>query len=121
MTTAVCFALTEDDAPGYGHQSNEFEESLEAALEQYPSAPDRDNPAAWEYVQLIPLDSWRGSWYMGNDGTQAWRHRKTGLTIPDYCRQTNGCPEIWNRANMEGRKQLTIAPHSPALDYLVIH
>ena len=98
---------------GYGDWS--LEPSLKAALDNFPESPERDNLEAWEYVQIVPMKSHK-RYTIGNDGAQAWRHKETGYTVPDYCRQSGGCPEIWSRTR---RKQLHIASNSPVWDYIV--
>lgn len=72
--------------------------------------------ADYDYIQIVPLTSYR-RFFLGNDGAQAFRHKATGWTIPDYCRQEGGCPEIWNRMN---RKQVDLSVNSPVWSYLVV-
>jgi hypothetical protein len=71
----------------------------------------------YDYVQVVPLSSWHKFW-QGNDGSQGWRYKKTGWTIPDYCRQRNGCPEVWTKSNY---RQLDIAEDSPIFKFLSLH
>ena len=61
----------------------------------------------WDFVLVTPLISVQSYW-AGNDGMQAWRHRKTGYTIPDHCRQTGGCPEVWSMWDVKGKKERII-------------
>lgn len=73
----------------------------------------------WDFVLVIPWISVRSYW-AGNDGMQAWRHRRTGYTIPDHCRQTGGCPEIWNASEVKGKKELEISNLSEVEEYVVL-
>jgi len=70
--------------------------------------PEVTNYDHWDFVLVIPWISVRSYW-SGNDGMQAWRNRRTGQVIPDHCRQTGGCPEIWNAADVKGKKELAVA------------
>ncbi|MCA9912405.1 MAG: hypothetical protein KC496_03615 [Anaerolineae bacterium] len=79
-------------------------------------APDPNDLSKWQYVTIIPMKSYRSS-YCGNDGAQGYRHRETGYTIPDLCRQHGGQPEVWSQGR---RRQLTIAPDSPILDGYIL-
>lgn len=85
-----------------------FEASMEAFADQAPST----DPEDYDYVQVVPIRSYR-AWRCGNDGAQGFRHRETGWTIPDHCRQSGGCPEMWHRSR---RWQREIASNSPILD-----
>lgn len=87
-----------------------FEKSIEAFADQAPSL----DPTDYDYVQIIPLDRYKG-YYCGNGGAQGFRHKITGWTFPDWCRQTGGCPEMWYTTK---RRQLTISEDSPVWDYL---
>ena len=109
-----CYRLDTGDGFPMGYHLWELGPSFRAAIRAFPEAPSRDNPNAWEYVQVVPLTSWH-AYDCGNDGAQGWRHRATGYAIPDYCRQTGGCPEVWTHTT---RRQLTILEDSPILRYL---
>lgn len=61
----------------------------------------------WDYVLVVPLSSVKQFW-CGNDGMQAWRHRRTGYVVPDRCRQEGGCPEMWNTSEVKGKRELEI-------------
>jgi len=91
-----------------------FEMSIEAFTDEAPSIDPKD----YDYVQLIPIQSYR-RWRFSNDGSQGFRHRATGWTIPDHCRQHKGCPEMWYKSK---RRQLDIATDSPILrGYIFSH
>lgn len=109
------YRLDYGDGHNMGYHTWELEPSLRMALKNFPQAPDRKDLGAWEYVQIVPMSSWN-EYYCGNDGAQGWRHKKSGYTVPDYCRQTGGHPEVWTHTK---RKQLTIREGSPVLDYIV--
>jgi hypothetical protein len=93
-----------------------FERSVEgwqmpkiSALEKYRRQTSRLLANRhWDFVLVIPWISVRSYW-AGNDGMQAWRHRTTGYVVPDHCRQTGGCPEVWNADEVKGKKELKIA------------
>lgn len=108
-----------DYGDGYpmGFYNWELAPSLNAALANFPEATDRDDVNAWQYVQIVPLASWK-AYSFGNDGTQAWRHKATGYTVPDYCRQTGGTPELWTHNK---KRQLETTPDSPVWDYVIEH
>jgi len=83
-----------------------------------------DNPLVtnykeWDFVLVIPLISVRSYW-AGNDGMQAWRHRRTGQLIPDHCRQTGGCPEMWNASDVKGKRELEISNLREVEEYVVV-
>jgi len=90
-----------------------FAMSIEAFGDIAPSTRFED----YDYVQLVPQSSY-DLYFSGNDGTQAWRHRKSGWTIPDYCRQVSGYPEMWNKTR---KKNLEISKDSPVFDFLIVH
>lgn len=73
----------------------------------------------WDFVLVAPLTSVR-SYHAGNDGMQAWRHRRTGFTIPDHCRQTGGCPEMWSSGDVKGKRELKISNLHDVEDFVVI-
>ena len=91
---------------------NWFEASMEAFADEAPSL----DPDEYDFVQIIAAESYK-AWRLGNDGSQGFRHRATGLTFPDHCRQRGGCPGMWQRSK---RRQLDIAPDSPILDYICV-
>lgn len=62
----------------------------------------------WDFVLVVPWISVRSYW-SSNDGMQAWRHRKTGYVVPDHCRQTGGCPEVWTSGDIHGKRELRIS------------
>jgi hypothetical protein len=62
----------------------------------------------WDFVLVVPLSTVKQCW-CANDGMQAWRHRKTGMVIPDHCRQTGGGPEVWDASDVKGKRELQIA------------
>ena len=62
----------------------------------------------WDFVLVVPWNSVRRYW-CSNDGMQAWRHKQTGYVVPDYCRQTGGCPEVWHVDDVRGKRELKIA------------
>lgn len=90
-----------------------FNMSIKAFRTIAPSTRFED----YDYVQLVPRSSY-SKYCSGNDGAQGWRHRKSGWTIPDYCRQINGYPEMWVTTR---KRNLEISKDSPALDFLIIH
>ena len=90
---------------------NWFKKSLEAFADEAPSI----DPADYDYVQITPMDHYKG-YYCGNGGAQGFRHKATGWTFPDWCRQTGGHPEMWTTTK---RHQLTISDDSPIWDYIV--
>jgi hypothetical protein len=71
----------------------------------------------YDYVQIVPLASWT-RYSSGNDGAQGWRHKQTGWTIPDFCRQSQGYPEMWFKGKWP---KLAIAENSPVLACLIVH
>ena len=74
----------------------------------------------WDFVLVAPLISVRTFW-AGNDGMQAWRHRRSGYVVPDHCRQTGGCPEIWNSSDIKGKRELKIANLGEVESYVVLN
>ena len=90
-----------------------FEVSIAAFEDDAPSL----NRADYDYVWIIPIASYRNFW-IGNDGAQGFRHRATGWTFPNWCRQSGGCPEIRQRSR---RRQLSISNDSPVLRYICHH
>ena len=97
---------------GYSEQEW-FEMSLTAYAHDAPSARRED----YDYVQVVPIDSWK-SFPSSNDGSQGWRHKTTGWTIPDYCRQYGGSPDVWSKDHHY--RQLKISADSPVLDHLIV-
>lgn len=83
-----------------------FEVSLAYYTDGAPSLSMDD----YDYVQIVPCSVYY-AYYSGNGGAQAFRHRESGWTFPDYCRQLGGCPEMWVRSK---RRQLTVMD-SPVL------
>ena len=90
-----------------------FRASIKQFTQEAPSTKLRD----YDYVQVIDGRDYR-RFSCGNSGSQGFRHKQTGWTIPDYCRQTGGYPEIWTKTK---RKQLPISEDTPIIDYLIIH
>lgn len=73
----------------------------------------------WDFVLVVPLISVQQYW-CGNDGMQAWRHKKTGYVVPDHCRQTGGCPEVWNTSDVKGKRELEIRNLAEVEDLVVL-
>jgi len=97
-----------------GYSAKEwFEMSIRAFKDIAPSLEFED----FDFVQLVPRCSYR-RYFSGNDGAQGWRHRRSGWTIPDYCRQVGGCPEMWTRTK---KRNLEIPGASPILCYMLVH
>ena len=110
METVRTFKI---EAGGGGYSAEEwFDESIRAFRDVAPSTRLED----YDYVQLVPLSSYR-RYFSGNDGAQGWRHRTSGWTIPDYCRQAGGRPEIWTKTR---KHNLEVSDGSPVLDFLII-
>lgn len=109
----------ENSVGKWGHESNDRETAFKAALVRVPDVPGEFTlkHEDWDYVYVVRRRSYRKYW-SGNDGSQGWRHRETGYTIPDFCRLTGGCPDMWHRTR---RRQLTVREDSPILNYLVSH
>jgi len=94
---------------------------LPEELKVYAEKGTWDNAVSkdWDFVLVIPLESVRKYW-SGNDGMQAWRHRRTGYVVPDHCRQTGGCPEVWNSSDVKGRRELEIANLEEIEEFVVL-
>jgi hypothetical protein len=91
------------------------EEWFDASLAAFSSdAPSKDS-ADYDYIQIVPMAHYR-AYFSGNGGAQAFRHKGTGWTFPDHCRERGGCPEMWKRSY---RHQVTISDDSPVWSYLV--
>ena len=73
----------------------------------------------WDFVLVLPWISVRSYW-AGNDGMQAWRHRRTGYVVPDHCRQTGGCPEVWNISEVKGKRELKITNLEEIEEFVVL-
>lgn len=73
----------------------------------------------WDFVLVVPLISVRRFW-CANDGMTAWRRRQCGYTIPDHCRQTGGCPEVWNSDDVKGKRELLIANPAEIEEFVVL-
>lgn len=117
----IAWKLPMEDGAPMGHEVHLVEPSFKAAIRDFTyGAPDPDDYTAWEYVQVVDRNS-LNSWWSGNDGSQGWRHKETGYTIPDYCRQVGGCPEIWTKVQMELSEPVIIAHGSPIIDYMKVH
>lgn len=88
--------------------------------------PDQPTPSlewetillTWDFVLIVPLSSVQQFW-CSNDGMTGWRKRRTGLVVPDYCRQTGGCPEVWNTSQVKGKRELVIA-NLPEIEHYVV-
>jgi len=87
-----------------------FEHSILAHANTAPSLSRSD----YDYIVIINRDEYKLYPFGNQRCSQGYRHKPTGWTFPDLCRQQGGCPEIWNRST---RKQLTVAPNSPIFDY----
>lgn|GEM_PF-5122285 len=72
----------------------------------------------WRFVLLAPLKSVLEFW-ASNDGLTGWMHT-SGYLIPDHCRQTGGCPEVWNAEEFKGKKELRIANLAEIEEYVVL-
>ena len=105
------YKIPSDD--GQYSEQEWFKLSIKAYAQNAPSTRLKD----YDYVQVVPMSLWK-SFPSGNDGSQGWRHKTTGWTIPDYCRQTGGYPEVWSKSNY---RQLAISEDSPILDHLIVH
>lgn len=93
-----------------------------ALVDTYLHLLDRGDRAAmrdWDFVLVVPWISVRDFW-SANDGMQAWRHKRTGYVVPDHCRQTGGCPEVWNSSNLKGQKELKILNLEEIEEYVVL-
>lgn len=86
-----------------------FAVSIDAFTKIAPST----QPEEYDYVNVIePIEYNR--YPSGNmQCAQGYRHRCTGWTFPDLCRQHNGCPEIWHQSD---QPQVEIADDSPILN-----
>lgn len=73
----------------------------------------------WDFVLVVPLSSVRQFW-SSNDGMQAWRNKVTGMVIPDHCRQTGGCPEVWTASDVKGKKELQISNLREIEPYVIL-
>lgn len=73
----------------------------------------------WDFVLVVPWISVRQFW-CGNDGMTAWRHRSFGYVVPDHCRQTGGCPELWNASEVKGKRELPIANLAEVEPFVVL-
>lgn len=73
----------------------------------------------WDFVLVVPLISVREYW-CSNDGMQAWRHKTTGYVVPDHCRQTGGCPELWNTSDVKGKRELKIVNLAEVEEHVVL-
>lgn len=111
-----------------GHEVHEVEPSFKAAVAPFMDVavaalmdvtiPDPEDHTAWHYVQVVDQRS-VDAWWSGNNGSQGWWHKKTGYTIPDFCRQQGGCPEVWTRQQLEESDQVIIAHDSPIIAYMI--
>lgn len=98
-------------------QDHSWPDWFERSIEQFASVAPSLEPEDYDYVQIVDRESY-DHYYIGNDGAQAFRHKATGWTFPDFCRQSHGCPELWQRSR---RRQLHISKDSPVLGYLCRH
>lgn len=115
----VAWTLPTEDGSPMGHEVHLVETSFKAAIEDFTfGAPDPDDFTAWEYVQAVDQRS-LDAWWSGNNGSQGWWHKKTGYTIPDFCRQQGGCPDVWTRQQLEVSDQVIVAHGSPIVDYMI--
>ena len=73
----------------------------------------------WDYVLVAPIKSVRDFW-CSNDGMQAWRNKISGYVVPDHCRQTGGCPEIWNTEDVKRKRELRIVNLAEIEEYVVL-
>lgn len=102
------------------HQFAE-KEWWERSLQSWPhqSAPRSTDYREWDFLLVVPLKSVREFW-ASNDGMQAWGHRPTGYVVPDHCRQTAGCPEVWNADDVKGKKEWKISNLSEIEEYIIL-
>ena len=93
---------------------------VELKVYQEKGTWDRWVSKDWDFVLVVPWDHVRLFW-SNNSGMQAWRHRKTGYTIPDHCRQTGGCPEVWTAADVKGKRELSVTNLDLISRYIVFN
>lgn len=112
------WVLPSEDGNPMGYNQWERAASFAAAIANFQrEAPSRQHED-YDYVQVVPKTS-LARWLVGNDGAQGWRHRATGWTIPDFCRQTGGTPEMWNRAAANEAVAVPLAEDSPIWRYVL--
>ena len=109
--TYRCYQIN-DHLEWGGYEPGEW---FRMSLARFIAIAPSQEMAEYDYVQVVPGSSWARYW-SGNDGAQGWRHRMTGWTIPDHCRQSGGTPEVWRKGR---RWQLDIAADSPIWSYIV--
>jgi hypothetical protein len=77
----------------------------------------------WIFVLVAPLASVQQFW-CGNDGLTGWMRNQDqefgGYLIPDHCRQTGGCPEVWNVSEVKGKRELPIMNLTEIEDLVVL-
>jgi hypothetical protein len=74
-------------------------EWFQASIEPFKDDAPSTEPNDYDYIQVIPDES-ASAYPFGNDGAQGFRHRETGWTFPDHCRQNGGRPELWHQDDM---------------------
>lgn len=92
-----------------------FLESLKKYKENAPSFDFQD----YDYVQIIPKQYYK-IWDSANNGSQGYRHKKTGWTVPVSCIQSGNTPKMWIKTNSSNRIQLKISDNSPIWDFIKI-
>lgn len=77
----------------------------------------------WDFVLVAPLTSVRQFW-CANDGLTGWMKKQRqdygGYLIPDHCRQTGGCPEVWNVSEIKGKREMLIRNLDEIEDLVVL-
>jgi hypothetical protein len=102
-----CYQINDTEPEGFAWFAKSIADYREQGVTLW-----REN---YDYIVIIRLDEYR-RYPFGNCGcSQGYRHKHTGWTIPDYCRQSGGCPEIWHKTK---RRQLEVSEDSPILDYI---
>lgn len=86
-----------------------FAVSMQIFLHTAPSTQHNE----YDYINIVELTEYERYPFGNMQCAQGYRHRSTGWTFPDLCRQHNGCPEIWHQSD---QPQLEIADDSPILD-----
>jgi hypothetical protein len=95
------------------------DEWFEQSMIGWYAVLELDRKRNWDFVLVVPWISVRQFW-CGNDGMTAWRHRASGYVVPDHCRQTGGCPELWNSSDVKGRRELLIKNLAEVEPYIVL-
>jgi len=91
-----------------------FFESLKKYRDIAPSFDFED----YDYVQVIPKKSYV-RWDSANDGTQGYRHKGSGWTVPVNCIQSGKIPKMWAKTNSSLRNQLNVSENSPIWNFII--